>query len=85
MAHVVDPVTAEGPAPAAAGPGGDEPPMARSILERVGLALVALVMAVIFGGLAAAAWIGGEVFLAAMAAAGALMTVWAAVANLRRG
>jgi hypothetical protein len=57
----------------------------RSILERVGLALVALVMAVIFGGLAAAAWIGGEVFLAAMAGAGAVMTVWAAVANLRRG
>ena len=63
----------------------DDPPVARSIIERVGLALVALVMAVIFGGLAAAAWIGGEVFLAAMAAAGALMTVWAAVANLRRG
>jgi len=57
----------------------------RSSLERIGLAVVALVMAIVFGGLSLAAWIGGEVFLAAMAGIGALMTVWAAVANLRRG
>ena len=57
----------------------------RSWLERIGLALIAVVIAVIFGGLALAAWIGGEVFLAAMAAIGALMTVWAAASNLRRG
>jgi hypothetical protein len=57
----------------------------RSWLERIGLALVAIVMAIIFAGLSVAAWIGGEVFLAAMAGIGALMTVWAAVANLRRG
>jgi len=57
----------------------------RSWLERIGLALIAMVMAVVFGGLSVAAWIGGEVFLAAMAGIGALMTVWAAVANLRRG
>lgn len=57
----------------------------RPWLERVGLGLIAVAMAVVFGGLAVAAWIGGEVFLAAMAAIGGLMTVWAAVANLRRG
>lgn len=67
-------------APDASGPTGPRP-----WLERVGLALVAVVMALVFGGLAVAAWIGGEVFLAAMAGIGALMTVWAAVANLRRG
>jgi hypothetical protein len=50
----------------------------------MGLAVVAAVMAAFFGGLAMAAWIGGQVFLAAMAAAGALMTVWAALSNLRR-
>jgi hypothetical protein len=60
-------------------------PGPRSWLERLGLALVALALAIVFGGLAAAAWIGGEVFLAAMAGAGALMTLWAAFANLRRG
>jgi hypothetical protein len=57
----------------------------RSRLERLGLALIAAVMASFFGGLAFAAWIGGEVFLAAMAASGALMTFWAAASNLRRG
>lgn len=65
--------------------GGSTPAGPRPWLERVGLALVAVVMAVVFGGLAVAAWIGGEVFLAAMAGIGAVMTVWAAVANLRRG
>lgn len=66
-------------------PDTTEPAGPRPWLERVGLALVAVAMAVVFGGMAAAAWIGGEVFLAAMAGIGALMTVWAAVANLRRG
>lgn len=61
---------------------GDHP---RPLLERLGLAVVAVVMAVVFGGLALAAWIGGELFLAVMAGTGALMTVWAAAANLRRG
>ena len=57
----------------------------RPLIERVGLALVALVMAVVFGGLAIAAWIGGELFLAVMAGIGALMTIWAAASNLRHG
>ncbi|MFL5646210.1 MAG: hypothetical protein ACJ78L_12730, partial [Chloroflexota bacterium] len=60
-------------------------PVRRSWLERIGLALIAMVMAIVFGGLALAAWIGGEVFLAAMAGIGALMTIWAAFSNLRRG
>jgi hypothetical protein len=33
-------------------------------------------MAAAFGGVAVAAWIGGEVFLAAMGAIGCLMTAW---------
>jgi hypothetical protein len=74
---------------AAAASGSAVEPVARaeprSWLERIGLALVAIVMAIIFAGLSVAAWIGGEGFLAAMAGIGALMTVWAAVANLRRG
>jgi hypothetical protein len=60
-------------------------PLRRSWLERIGLALIAVVVAIVFGGLALAAWIGGEVFLAAMAGIGALMTLWAAASNLRRG
>jgi fatty acid desaturase len=48
----------------------------RPLIERIGLALIALVMAAAFGGVAVAAWVGGEVFLAAMGAIGCLMTVW---------
>lgn len=63
--------------------GSPNPP--RSLIERLGLAFVAAVMAIVFGGLAVAAWVGGELFLAVMAGIGALMTIWAAGANLRRG
>ena len=40
------------------------------------MGLVALFMAVAFAGVAVAAWIGGEVFLAVIGAVGCLMTVW---------
>ena len=36
--------------------------------------LIAVVIAALFGGVAVAAWVGGEVFLAAMGAIGCLMT-----------
>ncbi len=52
----------------------------RPLLERAGLAAAA----VLFAGMAAAAWSQGEVFLAAMAGIGALMTVWAAAGSLRQ-
>jgi hypothetical protein len=68
-----------------AGTGADGEVPHRSVLERLGLAAIAAVMAVVFAGLALAAWLGGEVFLAVMAGVGALMTLWAAGANLRRG
>jgi hypothetical protein len=63
----------------------DSPNAPRSLIERLGLAFVAAVMAIVFGTLAVAAWVGGELFLAVMAGIGALMTIWAAGANLRRG
>jgi hypothetical protein len=56
----------------------------RPLLERIGMAALAAVLTVLFGVVAAAAWWGGEVFLAAMAAIGALMTVWAALSALIR-
>jgi hypothetical protein len=56
----------------------------RPLIERIGLGLIAAVIASVFGGLAAAALLGGEVFLGVMAAIGALMTVWAAAGTLRR-
>lgn len=57
----------------------------RPIIERIGLAAVALVLATLFGGVALASWIGGEPFLAAMGAIGAAMTVWVGVLTLVRG
>jgi len=55
------------------------------LLERVALAAIALVVAALFGGMGVAALAGGEVFLGVMGGIGALMTVWAAASNLRRG
>jgi hypothetical protein len=57
----------------------------RPIIERIGLAMVALVLATVFGGVAVASWVGGELFLAAMGAIGCLMTLWVGVLTLIRG
>jgi hypothetical protein len=65
---------------------GDEADAApRTLIERFALGAVALVVAILFGGLGVAAFVGGEVFLAVMGGIGALMTLWAAASNLRRG
>jgi hypothetical protein len=54
-------------------------------VERLGLALVAAILAVLFAAVAVAAWVGGEPFLAAMGAIGCLMTAWAGGLTLLRG
>ena len=63
--------------------GGDARP--RTLLERLALGGIALLVAVLFGGIGVAALAAGEVFLGVMGGIGALMTVWAAASNLRRG
>ena len=62
-----------------------EPGAPRPLIERIGLALVALLFGALFGGVAVAAWSGGEVFLAAMGAIGCLMTLWVGVLTMVRG
>ena len=57
----------------------------RPILERIGLAAIAGVLAILFGGVAAASWVGGEPFLAVMGAIGCLMTAWVGALTLFRG
>jgi hypothetical protein len=57
----------------------------RPLIERIGMAAIAGVMAALFGGVAAAAWIGGEPFLAVMGAIGCLMTAWVGAITLFRG
>ena len=57
----------------------------RPLIERIGLAAIALVLATLFGAVAVASWAGGEVFLAAMGAIGCLMTLWVGALTLIRG
>jgi hypothetical protein len=76
----------DGPLDAPAPP--DRPPDARPPrpwVERIGLAAIAAVLAIMFGGVAAASWIGGEPFLAVMGGIGCLMTAWVGALTLLRG
>lgn len=57
----------------------------RPLHERLALAAIAIAMALLFGGVAVAAALNGEPFLAVMAVLGALMTLWAAGSTLLRG
>ncbi len=64
------------------GDGEREP---RPMVERIGLAAIAVVLAALFGTIAVTAWTGGEPFLAAMGAIGCLMTLWVGGLTLFRG
>jgi hypothetical protein len=69
-------------------PGRDEPREPREprpIVERIGLAAIAIVIGGLFAIVAAASFVSGELFLAAMGALGAAMTVWAGLLTLVRG
>ncbi len=63
----------------------DLPPEGRPFIERIGLAAIAAVLATLFGGVAVAAWAGGEPFLAMMGGIGCLMTAWVGGLTLFRG
>ena len=57
----------------------------RTAIERIGLAAVAVFMAVLFGAVAVAAFAGGEFFLAAMGFVGCMMTLVVGGITLVRG
>jgi hypothetical protein len=57
----------------------------RPWLERLGLAGIAVVMTALFAVTALAFWSGGEWILAAMSAAGALVTIAVGLSTLVRG
>jgi len=76
---------AERPPPEGGGPDDAEDREHRPIVERIGMAAIAAVIAVLFGGVAAAAWVGGEPFLAIMGGIGCLMTAWVGAMTLFRG
>jgi hypothetical protein len=57
----------------------------RPALERIGMAAVAVVMGLLFGVVAVAAFAGGEYFLAAMGFVGCMMTLAVGGITLLRG
>ena len=61
------------------------PPRPRPIIERIGLGAVALLLALLFGVMAVAAFVGGELFLAVMSGIGCVMVVWVGGLTLLRG
>jgi hypothetical protein len=73
----------ETPAPGNPAPG----PAAtrRPLVERIGMAAIAAVLAVLFGGVAALSFSSGEPFLGIMAAIGTVMTAWVGLLTLLRG
>lgn len=81
MAHPAEPERHSAPAPG--GAETDRGP--RPLVERIGMAAVALVLAALFGGVALAAFAGGEPFLAVMGGIGCLMTLWVGALTLLRG
>jgi len=72
------------PDPATATPPTGEPTR-RPLIERLGMAVIAAVITLLFGFVAVASWASGEGFLAIMAGIGALMTAWAGASTLLRG
>jgi len=61
------------------------PRPSRPLVERVGLLMIAVVLAGLFGAVGVASWVNGEPFLAAMGIIGAVMTLWAGSQTLRPG
>ena len=73
---------APGPVP---DPAGGHEVRKRPIVERLGLAAIALILASLFLVVAVAAFAGGEPFLGVMGAVGCLMVLWVGSLTLFRG
>ena len=69
------------PEPPTAEPGGRPRPM----IERIGLAFIALAFAAMFALVAVASFMGGEPFLGVIGAIGCLMVIWVGGITLFRG
>jgi len=62
-----------------------DPGPRRPVVERIGMALIALVLGGLFAFVAVAAFAAGEPFLAVMGAIACLMTLWVGGLTLFRG
>jgi hypothetical protein len=72
-------------APSAPAPAAEPDRRPRPLIERVGMAAIALVLGLLFGTVAVAAFVSGELFLATMGAIGCVMTFWVGGLTLFRG
>lgn len=61
------------------------PPRPRPMIERIGMAFIALVLASLFAVVGLAAFAGGEPFLGIMGAIGCLMVLWVGGLTLFKG
>jgi hypothetical protein len=61
------------------------PPRPRPMIERIGMAFIAVILAALFAVVALAAFAGGEPFLGVMAAIGCLMVLWVGGLTLFKG
>ena len=57
----------------------------RPLIERIGLAAIALVMAALFAAVGVFSFVGGEPFLGGMGGIGCLMVLWVGTLTLLRG
>jgi hypothetical protein len=55
------------------------------MIERIGMAFIAVILAALFAVVAVAAFAGGEPFLGVMAAIGCLMVLWVGGLTLFKG
>ena len=62
-----------------------QPRERRPLVERIGMAAIAAILALLFAGVAAISLASGEPFLAIMAGIGAGMTAWVGGLTLLRG
>lgn len=62
-----------------------DPASRRPLIERIGMAAVAAVLATTFAGVAAVSFASGEPFLGIMATLGTLITAWVGLLTLVRG
>ena len=80
-----DPAT---PTPSAAAPAPEAPEAParrRPLIERLGLALIAVVFGALFAFVGIAAFVGGQPFLGVMGLIGCLMVLWVGGLTLFRG
>jgi len=83
-----DPAPDPGMEPAPVTPTLDAPapaPHPRPMIERLGMAVIALVIAALFAIVGVAAFAGGEPFLGVMGLVGCLMVLWVGGLTLFRG